>query len=168
MSEKWEILHFPLLREKTSFIRQQRHDKVRAKGGGGSGVGGAHVALIRNSQGVTSVGGDKYRRAVHTRRLSLPADITAKTSCTVRRPKPANTPARRVGSGLCAAATDTQAGVSLSNRYPPPKSRGSGYIHRSTSCFQHAGAWLYQNKPYHSSAELNGLTERRSIFLPHP
>lgn len=76
MSEKWEILHFPLLREKTSFIRQQRHDKVRAPGERlvlrrRLGWGGAHVALIRNSQGVTTVGGGKHRSPVLIQPLPL-------------------------------------------------------------------------------------------------
>lgn len=158
MSEKWEILHFPLLKEKTSFIGQQRHDKVRGwcrgSGSGWVGVVGAHVDLIRNSHGIASVGGGKHWRPV----------------LTLQR--------RRREARERSSTTQQLWSVCCSNRNPtwclphkplptcPPTqqmSRSSEYIPNTTSC-----VWLYQNKLHRSSAELNGLTERHSIALPHP
>lgn len=66
MSEKWEMLHFPLLREKTGFMRRQRGDTARAPAER-LVLKGERAALMRNSQGVTSVGGDKHRRPVQIR-----------------------------------------------------------------------------------------------------
>lgn len=139
-------------------MRQQRHDKVRAPGGRlvpRLRLGGGGGAL---SGRVTSVGGDKHRRPVLTLQRGHRASADKR--------KPVNTAPNFFSSGLFAAATETKPGVSVSNHDPTTQltSRSSQYI----PCTASRSPRLYQNKPYHSSAGLNGLTEKHSISVAHP
>lgn len=130
MSEKWEMLHFPLLREKTGFMRPRRGDTATAPA-----EAGAEGGTCRSNEKLpgSHVSGRPVQvRFAASRRLHsedvVPAPLVGSGVCLLQRHKPN----RGGGSPSRTIIHPTQ-----------QMSRSSEYI--TTSCFQHAGVWLYQN-----------------------
>lgn len=154
MSEKWEMLHFPLWERRQALLNNNYMTKWAA---------GEHVALIRNSWGVQQLEVTNTAAQVPVTACWLYSE-TSGSGYWSRKHK-LNMSARVCLQQLKHGRQRSGQKLNLCAS-PPPNEQRLWTHHDTISCFQHFGVLIYQKKTDITGIQSWTALQRNSIFLP--